>query len=70
MKFAVSSDGTKWTHIAGSNFDKFFPLEGNPYYQHQLAVRTIAGARLKRLAVINDPQIRCSHWQLWRLLVG
>ncbi len=35
-KFAVSSDGTKWTDIAGGNFDKFFPLEGNPYYQYQL----------------------------------
>lgn len=56
-KFAVSSDGTKWTDIAGSNFDKFFPLEGNPYYQYQLRCELPAGARLKRLAVINDLQM-------------
>jgi hypothetical protein len=36
VRFAVSSDGTKWTEVAGSNFDKFFPLEGDPYYQYQL----------------------------------
>ena len=56
-KFAVSSDGTKWTDIAGSNFDKFFPLEGNPYYQYQLRCELPAGAKLKRLAVINDLQM-------------
>lgn len=56
-KFAVSSDGTKWTDIAGGNFDKFFPLEGNPYHQYQLRCELPAGAKLKRLAVINDLQM-------------
>ena len=56
-RFAVSSDGKKWTDIAGSNFDKFFPLEGNPYYQYQLRCELPAGAKLKRLAVINDLQM-------------
>jgi hypothetical protein len=56
-KFAVSSDGKKWTDIAGNNFDKFFPLEGNPYYQYQLRCELPAGAKLKRLAVINDLQM-------------
>ena len=56
-RFAVSSDGTKWTDIAGGNFDKFFPLEGNPYYQYQLRCELPAGAKLKRLAVINDLQM-------------
>jgi hypothetical protein len=56
-RFAVSSDGTKWTDVAGSNFDTFFPLQGNPYYQYQLRCELPAGARLKRLAVINDLQM-------------
>ena len=56
-RFAVSSDGAKWTDIAGGNFDKFFPLEGNPYYQYQLRCELPAGAYLKRLAVINDLQM-------------
>src|SRR5436853_3559187 len=56
-RFAVSSDGTKWTDIAGSTFDKFFPLGGNPYYQYQLRCELPAGAELKRLAVINDLQM-------------
>ena len=43
--------------IAGGNFDKFFPLEGNPYYQYQLRCELPAGAKLKRLAVINDLQM-------------
>jgi hypothetical protein len=56
-KFAVSSDGTKWTDIVGSNFDKFFPREGKPYYQYQLRCELPDGAKLKRLAVINDLQM-------------
>lgn len=56
-KFALSSDGKKWTDIAGNNFDKFFPLEGNPYYQYQLRCELPAGAKLKRLAIINDLQM-------------
>ncbi len=56
-RFAVSPDGTKWTDIAGSNFDKFFPLEGNPYYEYQLRCELPAAAKLKRLAVINDLQM-------------
>ncbi len=56
-RFAVSSDGKKWTNIAGSNFDKFFPLEGNPFYQYQLRCELPVGAKLKRLAIINDLQM-------------
>jgi hypothetical protein len=56
-KFAVSPDGKQWTDIAGGNFDKFFPLQGNPYYQYQLQCELPAGAKLKRLAVINDLQM-------------
>lgn len=56
-RLAVSSDGAKWTDVAKSNFDKFFPLEGNPYYQYQLRCELPAGAKLKRLAVINDLQM-------------
>jgi hypothetical protein len=56
-RFAVSSDGNKWTDITGSNFDKFFPREGNPYYQYQLRCELPAGATLKRLAVSNDLQM-------------
>jgi hypothetical protein len=57
VKFAVSSDGTKWTDVASSNFDKFFPLEGNPYYQYQLRCELPGGANLKRLAISNDLQM-------------
>src|SRR5262249_47593484 len=57
VKFAVSPDGKQWTNIAGGNFDKFFPLNGNPYYQYQLRCELPAGARLKRLAVKNDLQM-------------
>src|SRR4051794_39312187 len=56
-RFAVSPDGKRWTDIAGGNFDRFFPLEGNPYYQYQLRCELPAGAKLKRLAVINDLQM-------------
>src|SRR5436305_708926 len=56
-RFAVSSDGPKWTDIVGSNFDKFFPLDGNPYYQYQLRCDLPAEATLKRLVVSNDLQM-------------
>jgi hypothetical protein len=56
-KFAVSPDGKKWTELAGGNFDKFFPLNGSPFYQYQLRCELPAGATLKRLAVINDLQM-------------
>jgi hypothetical protein len=56
-KFAVSPDGKQWTDIAGGNFDKFFPLQGNPYYEYQLRCELPSGARLKRLALINDLQM-------------
>ncbi|HTK74384.1 MAG TPA: Ig domain-containing protein [Gemmataceae bacterium] len=56
-KFAVSPDGKQWTNIAGGNFDTFFPLQGNPYYQYQLRCELPAGAKLKRLAVKNDLQM-------------
>src|SRR6185369_4045031 len=45
-RFAVSSDGKKWTDIAGSNYDTFFPLEGNPFYHYQLRCELPAGATL------------------------
>jgi hypothetical protein len=56
-KLSVSADGTKWADVAGGSFDKFFPLEGNPLYQYQLRCELPAGARLKRLAVVNDLQM-------------
>jgi hypothetical protein len=56
-KFAVSPDGKKWTDIAGGSFDKFFPLQGNPYYQYQLRCELPAGAKLTRLAIVNDLQM-------------
>jgi len=56
-KFAVSPDGKQWTDIGGGNFDKFFPLNGNPYYEYQLRCELPAGATLKRMAVTNDLQM-------------
>src|SRR5262245_5078821 len=57
VKFAVSSDGKQWTDIASGNFDKFFPLNVNPYYQYQLRCELPAGARLTRLTVTSDLQM-------------
>jgi hypothetical protein len=56
-KFAVSPDGKQWTDVAGGSFDKFFPLQGNPYYHYQLRCELPTGARVKRLAVVNDLQM-------------
>jgi hypothetical protein len=56
-KFSVSPDGKQWTEIASGNFDSFFPLMRNPYYQYLLRCELPAGAKLKRLAVINDLQM-------------
>ncbi|MGA2064930.1 MAG: putative Ig domain-containing protein [Thermoguttaceae bacterium] len=55
-KFAVSADGKRWENV-GENLDKFFPTDGPPRYQYQLRCQLSGGARLKRLAVVNDLQM-------------
>jgi len=55
-KFAVSLDGKRWTD-ADKNLDKFFPTEGQARYQYQLRCQLSGGAKLRRLAVINDLQM-------------
>jgi hypothetical protein len=55
-RFAVSLDGKSWID-ADKNLDKFFPTEGQARYQYQLRCQLSGGARLKRLAIINDLQM-------------
>ncbi len=55
--FAVSLDGKKWEDVKGQNLDKFFPSEGQPRYQYQLRCQLKGGAKLQRLAIINDLQM-------------
>ena len=43
--------------MRGKNLDKFFATDGPPRYQYQLRCQLSGGARLKRLAIINDLQM-------------
>jgi hypothetical protein len=55
-KFALSWDGKSWTE-AGPDLDKFFPPNGPARYEYRLRCELGAGARLKRLAIVNDLQM-------------
>ncbi len=55
-RFAVSADGKRWQDVR-ENLDKFFPTDGPPRYRYQLRCQLSGGARLKRLAVVNDLQM-------------
>jgi hypothetical protein len=55
-KFAVSWDGKSWTE-GGTDLDKFFPPGGPARYEYRLRCELPAGARIKRLGIVNDLQM-------------
>ena len=55
-KFSLSWDGKVWQE-AGTDLDKFFPPGGPARYEYRLRCELAAGARLKRLGIINDIQM-------------
>jgi hypothetical protein len=56
-KFALSWDGRSWESVAGTDLDRFFPPEGPARYEYRLRCELPAGARLNRLAIVNDLQM-------------
>jgi hypothetical protein len=55
-KFSLSWDGKSWTE-AGPDLGKFFPPNGPARYEYRLRCELGAGARLKRLGIVNDLQM-------------
>src|SRR5439155_5428001 len=55
-KFWLSWDGSEW-RPAGANLDGFFPSKGPARYEYRLKCELPAGARLERLAIVNDLQM-------------
>jgi acetyl esterase/lipase len=55
-QFSVSWDGTSWQKI-GANLDPLFPAKGPARYEYRLRCELPEGARLKRLAIVNDVQM-------------
>jgi acetyl esterase/lipase len=55
-KFSLSWDGTSWQE-AGENLDDLFPAKGPARYQYWLRCELPEGARLRRLAIVNDLQM-------------
>jgi hypothetical protein len=55
-KFSVSWDGSSWQEV-GEDLDALFPVKGPARYEYRLRCELPAGARLKRLAVVNDLQM-------------
>jgi hypothetical protein len=55
-KFSLSWDGKSWME-AETDSDKFFPPNGPARYEYLLRCELTAGARLKRLGIVNDLQM-------------
>jgi hypothetical protein len=55
-KFSLSWDGTSWQEV-GANLDSLFPAKGPARYEYRLRCELPDGARLKRLAIVNDVQM-------------
>jgi hypothetical protein len=55
-KFSLSWDGKSWME-AGPDLDGFFPPDGPARYEYRLRCELGAGARLKRLSIVNDLQM-------------
>lgn len=57
-KFSASWDGTKWIELADGLEALFhFPHKGDARYEYRLKCELPAGARLKRLGILNDLQM-------------
>jgi hypothetical protein len=54
--FSISWDGTTW-QPAGENLDALFPTRGPARYEYRLKCALAPGARLDRLAIVNDVQM-------------
>jgi hypothetical protein len=55
-RFSLSWDGKSWTE-AGPDLGRFFPHSGPARYEYRLRCELGAGARLKRLGIVNDLQM-------------
>jgi acetyl esterase/lipase len=55
-KFFLSWDGNSW-HEVGENLDSLFPANGPARYEYRLKCVLSGGARLNRLAIMNDLQM-------------
>jgi hypothetical protein len=55
-KFSLSWDGKAWQEV-GTNLDSVFPSNGPARYGYRLKCELPAGARLERLAIVNDLQM-------------
>ncbi len=55
-KFSISWDGTTWQEV-GENLDALFPAKDAARYEYRLKCELPTGARLKRLAIVNDLQM-------------
>jgi hypothetical protein len=55
-KFSLSWDGTSWQEV-GENLDALFPAKGPARYEYRVKCELPEGARLKRLAIVNDLQM-------------
>jgi hypothetical protein len=55
-RFSLSWDGTRWEPV-GDNLDPHFPSRGPARYEYRLKAEIPAGARLERLAILNDIQM-------------
>jgi hypothetical protein len=56
VRFLISWDGISW-QPAGENLDPQFPSRGPARYAYRLKCELPAGARLERLAILNDLQM-------------
>jgi hypothetical protein len=56
VRFSLSWDGKSWL-AAGPNLDGFFPPAGPARYEYRLRCELGPGARLERLAIVNDLQM-------------
>jgi hypothetical protein len=56
VKWSLSWDGKSWTE-AGPDLGKHFPPGGPARYEYRLRCELGAGARLKRLGIVNDLQM-------------
>ncbi|MCZ7646289.1 MAG: hypothetical protein M5U26_13565 [Planctomycetota bacterium] len=55
-KFSASVDGKAWQPVTGE-LDALFPAKGAAVYEYQLRCELPAGAKLAKLAIVNDLQM-------------
>jgi hypothetical protein len=55
-QFAISWDGSTWEEV-GTDLDQEFPHDGPARYAYYLRCELRAGARLRRIAIVNDLQM-------------